>query len=418
MKLEKFNNDFVKSVATLVTGTVLAQIVVFLVSPIISRFYTPVEVANFSIYTRIIILVSTLATARFESALALPKRNEHAFTLYRLIVRLVFISFIVSIILCFLYVFFGLKNTNESFIYLMIPFGFVPLCMMNIGNSWAMRQGQFTEISKLRMVNSISMNLSNVLFGLLNFGYQGLILGYIIGVTLPGAWFARKYHLLKLKYKDFSNINRRKIIGSTYIDFPKVNLPHALMDIIRELLIVFFILLFYSKNILGSYDFSFKMLKLPLTIIGGAIGQVYFQKIALKRNKGESIYEITLLTVKNLFLISIIPFSIIFFYGQELFSFVFGKDWELAGRYSEIMSPWLMVNLLVSPISHLPVVLGKLKPFFWVGFTGSILLIGMLFIPFFNKDLSFELLLNFINYTQSIFLFFVLLWFVRLSRKH
>lgn len=418
MKLEKFNNDFVKSVATLVTGTVLAQIVVFLVSPIISRFYTPVEVANFSIYTRIIILVSTLATARFESALALPKRNEHAFTLYRLIVRLVFISFIVSIILCFLYVFFGLKNTNESFIYLMIPFGFVPLCMMNIGNSWAMRQGQFTEISKLRMVNSISMNLSNVLFGLLNFGYQGLILGYIIGVTLPGAWFARKYHLLKLKYKDFSNINRRKIIGSTYIDFPKVNLPHALMDIIRELLIVFFILLFYSKNILGSYDFSFKMLKLPLTIIGGAIGQVYFQKIAIKRNKGESIYEITLLTVKNLFLISIIPFSIIFFYGQELFSFVFGKDWELAGRYSEIMSPWLMVNLLVSPISHLPVVLGKLKPFFWVGFIGSILLIGMLFIPFFNKDLSFELLLNFINYTQSIFLFFVLLWFVRLSRKH
>jgi O-antigen/teichoic acid export membrane protein len=418
LKLEKFNNDFVKSVATLVTGTVLAQIVVFLVSPIISRFYTPVEVANFSIYTRIIILVSTLATARFESALALPKRNEHAFTLYRLIVRLVFISFIVSIILCFLYVFFGLKNTNESFIYLMIPFGFVPLCMMNIGNSWAMRQGQFTEISKLRMVNSISMNLSNVLFGLLNFGYQGLILGYIIGVTLPGAWFARKYHLLKLKYKDFSNINRRKIIGSTYIDFPKVNLPHALMDIIRELLIVFFILLFYSKNILGSYDFSFKMLKLPLTIIGGAIGQVYFQKIAIKRNKGESIYEITLLTVKNLFLISIIPFSIIFFYGQELFSFVFGKDWELAGRYSEIMSPWLMVNLLVSPISHLPVVLGKLKPFFWVGFIGSILLIGMLFIPFFNEDLSFELLLNFINYTQSIFLFFVLLWFVRLSRKH
>ena len=47
---------------------------------------------------------------------------------------------------------------------------------------------------------------------------------------------------------------------------------------------------------------------------------------------------------------------------------LFGKDWELAGRYSEIMSPWLMVNLLVSPISHLPVVLGKLKPFFGLGY--------------------------------------------------
>ena len=78
----------------------------------------------------------------------------------------------------------------------------------------------------------------------------------------------------------------RKIIRSTYIDFPKVNLPHALTDMIRELLIVFFILLFYNKSVLGSYDFSFKMLKLPLTIIGSAIGQVYFQKIAIKRNNG------------------------------------------------------------------------------------------------------------------------------------
>lgn len=418
MKSGKFNNDFFKSVTTLVTGTIFAQIVVFILSPIISRFYTPDETANFSIYTRIIILVSTLATARFESALALPKRNEHAFSLYRLIVRLVIISFIISIVLTLLYVFFGLKNTNESFLYLMIPIGFVPLCMMNIGNSWAMRQGQFKEISKLKMVNSISMNLANVLFGIFGLGYRGLIFGYIIGVVLPGVWFTRKYHLLKLKYKDFSNINRRKIISATYIDFPKVNLPHALMDITRELLIAFFILLFYSKNILGSYDFSFKMLKLPLTILGASIGQVYFQKIAFKKNNGESINEITFLTIKNLFFISIVPFSIIYFYGEELFTFVFGKDWQLAGKYSEIMAPWLMVNLVSSPISHLPIVLGKLRAFFWVGFTGSILLLSILITPFFNSNLSFELLLKFINYSQSLFLIFVLIWFIKLSRKH
>jgi O-antigen/teichoic acid export membrane protein len=190
------------------------------------------------------------------------------------------------------------------------------------------------------------------------------------------------------------------------------------MDITRELLIAFFILLFYSKNILGSYDFSFKMLKLPLTILGASIGQVYFQKIAFKKNNGESINEITFLTIKNLFLISIVPFSIIYFYGEELFTFVFGKDWQLAGKYSEIMAPWLMVNLVSSPISHLPIVLGKLRTFFWVGFTGSILLLSILIIPFFNSNLSFELLLKFINYSQSLFLIFVLIWFIKLSRKH
>lgn len=417
MKSLKLNNDFIKSVATLVTGTILAQIVVFALSPIISRLYSPEETAYFSVYARIIILASTLATARFEFALALPKRNEHAFTLYRLIVRLVLISFIISILISCFYVLFGLKNIKDSFIYFMIPVGLVPLCMMNIGNAWSMRQGQFKEISKLRMVHSISMNLSNVLFGVLGFGYQGLILGYVVGVSIPGAWFTKKYHLLKLKYKDFTNINRRKIIRSTYIDFPKVNLPHALTDMIRELLIVFFILLFYNKSVLGSYDFSFKMLKLPLTIIGSAIGQVYFQKIAIKRNNGESLSKITLQTIKNLFLLSVIPFSILFFYGQELFCYVFGKNWELAGKYSEIMAPWLMMNLIVSPISHLPAVIGKLKSFFWVGFLGSVLAIGLFLFPYFNNNLDFMLLLKYINYSQTIFLFFVLIWFMRLSKK-
>ncbi len=417
MKSLKLNNDFIKSVATLVTGTILAQIVVFALSPIISRLYSPEETAYFSVYARIIILASTLATARFEFALALPKRNEHAFTLYRLIVRLVLISFIISILISCFYVLFGLKNIKDSFIYFMIPVGLVPLCMMNIGNAWSMRQGQFKEISKLRMVHSISMNLSNVLFGVLGFGYQGLILGYVVGVSIPGAWFTKKYHLLKLKYKDFTNINRRKIIRSTYIDFPKVNLPHALTDMIRELLIVFFILLFYNKSVLGSYDFSFKMLKLPLTIIGSAIGQVYFQKIAIKRNNGESLSKITLQTIKNLFLLSVIPFSILFFYGQELFCYVFGKNWELAGKYSEIMAPWLMMNLIVSPISHLPAVIGKLKSFFLVGFLGSVLAIGLFLFPYFNNNLDFMLLLKYINYSQTIFLFFVLIWFMRLSKK-
>lgn len=417
MKIPKLNSDFAKSVTTLVSGTVLSQLIVFALSPLISRLYSPEESANFSIYARIILFVSTIATARFESALALPKRNEHAFSLYRLIVQLVIISFFISILASIIYVFFGLKKSDESFIYLMIPFGFAPLCMMNIGNGWAMRLGQFKEISRVRMLNSLSMNLSNVFFGWLGLGYKGLILGYIIGVTLPGAWFTRKYHLLKLKYKDFTIRKRKSVIGKTYIEFPKVNLPHALMDISRELLIVYFILLFFDKKVLGSYDFSFKMLKLPLTVIGGAIGQVYFQKIASKKNNGESLFEITIQTMRNLFFISIVPFTVLYLWGEELFSFVFGAEWSLAGKYSEIMAPWLMMNLVVSPVSQLPVVIGKIKSFFWVGLLGSFLLVALLTVPYFNKSLSFDLILLYINWSQFLFLFFVMLWFIKISKS-
>jgi O-antigen/teichoic acid export membrane protein len=189
------------------------------------------------------------------------------------------------------------------------------------------------------------------------------------------------------------------------------------MDITRELLIVYFILLFFDKKVLGSYDFSFKMLKLPLTVIGGAIGQVYFQKIASKKNNGESLFEITIQTMRNLFFISIVPFTVLYLWGEELFSFVFGAEWSLAGKYSEIMAPWLMMNLVVSPVSQLPVVIGKIKSFFWVGLLGSFLLVALLTVPYFNKSLSFDLILLYINWSQFLFLFFVMLWFIKISKS-
>ena len=417
MKIFRLEGDFVNSVRTLVTGTIFSQLIVFALYPIISRLYSPEENASFSIYSRIILFVSTIATARFETALLLPKRNEHAFSLYRLIIQLVIITFFISIILSFIYVFFNSGLTEESFIYLMIPVGLVPLSMMTIGNVWAMRFGEFKVISKIKVINSLLMNFSNVFFGWIGLGYKGLIIGYIVGVSIPGLFFLRKYHLLKLKYKDFSTRSRKRIMGKTYLEFPKINLPHTLIDLTRELVLVLFILFYFNKNILGSYDFSFKILKLPLSVLGVSIGQVYFQNIAKKRNKNESIYEITKQTIKNLFLISIIPFTILFFWGSELFSFIFGEEWKLAGKYSEIMSPWLLLNLIVSPISHLPAVIGKLKSFFYVGLVGSILLIGMFIIPYYHT-ISFDFLLYFISYSQTVFLIFVLFWFIRLSYRN
>lgn len=419
MKLtETFKGDFAKSVLTLITGTVISQVIVFFFSLIISRLYTPEETSYFSIYTRIVLFVSTIATARFESALALPKREEHAFSLYRLLIQLITISFVTTLFFSICTILFWSLESYYVFILLLVPFGFASLSLMNIGNNWGLRLGNFKEISRVRMLNSFSMNSVTVLFGCLGFGYQGLILGYVVGHAIPAFWFTRKYHLLKLKFLDFVNSRRKKVIGKTYIQFPKVMLPHALIDISRELLIVFFIILYFDKSSLGSYDFSFKMLKLPLTVVGSAIGQVYFQKIAKKKNEGESLVGITYETIRNLCLISIIPFTILMFFGADLFAFVFGENWRVAGEYSQIMAPWLMVNLIVSPISQLPVVVGKLKAFFWIGLVGSILSISVLNIPLLvNKPISFHVVLRWMNWSQFVFLLVVLVWMVYIVKK-
>ena len=62
-KLHK--RDFVKSVAVLMIGTILAQLFSFLISPILTRIYTPEEMGDLNLYLRIVGFLSVLATARF-----------------------------------------------------------------------------------------------------------------------------------------------------------------------------------------------------------------------------------------------------------------------------------------------------------------------------------------------------------------
>ncbi|MFM7683907.1 MAG: hypothetical protein ACKO7P_14370, partial [Bacteroidota bacterium] len=55
------------------------------------------------------------------------------------------------------------------------------------------------------------------------------------------------------------------------------------------------------------------------------------------------------------------------------FSFVFGSQWAFSGRLSEIMTPWLWVNFIISPLSVIPLVLGKQRSFFMIGLISSVL---------------------------------------------
>jgi O-antigen/teichoic acid export membrane protein len=47
----------------------------------------------------------------------------------------------------------------------------------------------------------------------------------------------------------------------------------------------------------------------------------------------------------------------VFFFGDVLFSFFFGKEWIPAGEYSQILSIWTLVWFISSPISNLYYVL-------------------------------------------------------------
>jgi O-antigen/teichoic acid export membrane protein len=57
-------------------------------------------------------------------------------------------------------------------------------------------------------------------------------------------------------------------------------------------------------------------------------------------------------TIKSLVLISILPFLVLFFAAPDLFSFVFGPSWKIAGEYTRILSLMFFFRFTSSPLSY------------------------------------------------------------------
>ncbi len=110
---------------------------------------------------------------------------------------------------------------------------------------------------------------------------------------------------------------------------------------------------FFTKTSVGLYFHAFKIMSVPVTIIGRSVGQVFFQKTSEKIDKPEELKYATQEVFKKMFLMCVVPMAMITVFGDYIFDFVFGDEWRKAGVFAQIISPWLLVNFVTAPLTLL-----------------------------------------------------------------
>jgi O-antigen/teichoic acid export membrane protein len=118
---------------------------------------------------------------------------------------------------------------------------------------------------------------------------------------------------------------------------------------------------FFTKTILGSYTFAYRIVTAPVALIGSSIYQVFYQKATLAKQQGEDVQKMVIRIYRNLFLLGLPLFVLLFLFAVPVFRFVFGEDWAMAGEIARIISPWLFLNFIASPVSCITVIVNKQK---------------------------------------------------------
>src|SRR6056297_3288251 len=97
------NNEFFRNVLTVFTGTSLSQSIPVIIMPILTRLYPEDIFGVFFIYSASVMILTIIATLKYELAIVLAENQEDAFNL--LFLTLI-ISFFISIFigtLCFIF---------------------------------------------------------------------------------------------------------------------------------------------------------------------------------------------------------------------------------------------------------------------------------------------------------------------------
>jgi O-antigen/teichoic acid export membrane protein len=358
-------SEFTKNSVTLVIGSVLAQTLPIALSPIISRLYTPDNIAVWGLYMSITTILLSTANGGYELSIMLPQKEEDAINLFSLTILITFLTCCIFLLIALFFnnhISILLHNESIAIWLIFVPLSVFILSLTNSLTHWFNRKGNYKIIAMNKVNKNWGITIAQFLFGSTNHKPIGLISGQIIGelasAVLLGINFIKGKYFSLLE-SNFS-IQKIKKLASEHKKFPLFTMPTVLLNNISSEVLTILVAIWFSNGLTGAYYFSVRLLSAPMALIGSSVSQVFFRKFSTIINEGTQDAKKFILKIwLGLIAIAVLPLTILYVWGEYLFVFVFGQEWGNAGKIASIMAPMILFTFASSPTGIGLVVLRK-----------------------------------------------------------
>lgn len=270
------------------------------------------------------------------------------FTLAKLFNRLLFIL-ILSVCVVF-YVKYNdwhfLNSRINSLDILFIPILIFSYGFLNISIAVSNRFKNYKTISSSKLLQTFFLVLVQVGLGFVIAKSTSLLVGILIS-TLVGIFILRR---------NFSQIDTTIDVNlrqsaSKYKNFLIFDGPPSVLNSLMLNIPYFVLPIYYSVEVVGSFFFMQKIIYTPLSLFAISISKVNQRKINERLSDGLTITRFYLKLMISLLLIAVLPMLFIFLYGDVIFVFIFGQDWQVAGKFATIISLPLVIQFTASSLS-------------------------------------------------------------------
>lgn len=400
------NSKFTKSILIITGGTVTAQLLNMLFSPIITRIYLPEEYGVMAVLSSILMVLS-FPSLKYEMAIPIDKKDSEAINTMALSIIILFLfTSILTFTLSFkgdLILSFFSAQALLRYKYF-IPIGVFFIGIHKILEQWMFRKKDFNIISKTTALQNLFGNLTKVVAGYLGFGVIGLLSGKITResasiVPLIRRVFIKDKHL-------FKRISAIGLYGSLkkHRGFPIYQTPSTFLSKFKNQIPVFGLAM-YGSQIVGFYGLANTIVKLPMTLVGHSVRNVFFAEAAsIGKSNPEKLKQLSDKLFKKMLIIGLFPLIILIVSGPTLFSRVFGSNWVGSGEIARFLAVAIYADFIFSPVSRVYEVLERQKEKMFIDLGGLLLvLLSFVMARFISDNPNLAIIL----YSFAMFVFYL-----------
>src|SRR5690554_1033782 len=322
-------------------------------APVITRLYGPEAFGMLGTFMAILGVLTPIAALTYPIAIVLPKSDADAKSLAKLsaILALV-IAAVTAIVLLGAgdWIAETLSLGAIAGFLLLIPFAMLFSAYQQILSQWLIRKKQFKITARVAVIQALTINSAKAGVGWFHPVGAALIVIATVGQAIHAAllWSGIRSRDTAYPIQDESTGTVREL-AARHKDFPFYRAPEVALNALSQNLPIFMLAMFFGPAAAGFYTLGRTVMSVPVSLIGKAVGDVFYPRITEARNNKEGLFPLVLKATGALAAVGFIPFSVVIILGPRLFELAFGEEWRGAGEYTQWIALWMYFMFMNSP---------------------------------------------------------------------
>ncbi|MDY0744285.1 lipopolysaccharide biosynthesis protein [Paucibacter sp. R3-3] len=375
--------------AQLASASALSQALPLLVAPMLTRWYGASALGHWALFAAVAANLATIANARYEFAIVLPRRDGEAALLLQLALWIAVGMGLLTALGTAVW-HFGMAHhvklggrwaslsALDPWLLMLAPV--VALAGMQQALSlWNNRQGRIAVIAQARVLQQGGMAAAQALAVLTGWTSVGaLVVAQTVAALLAPLWLLRRGTRWRRATRLDSagktwHWRHLRRLASRYQQFPLLNSPHAFANAAQETLVLALIAAFADVATAGYYALMVRLVKAPASLVGGALSEALVSELARDWQRGVDLRPRLVRTIRLLAMIALPCALLLIAAGPALFGWLLGADWSRSGEYGRWLAPYVAAHFIAAPLTVTPMVTGRQRGALAFSLVGNVL---------------------------------------------